>query len=465
MNERGIDQFRSGSRRTAVGKRRRRSVVIATTALAATAISVVPASSTIGPAGVRPGKSITVFHNIDFVAAIGYRAGSPMTVRVVRNGVTIGTASGPAISGPEGAGLEVNHGPEGAPRPGDCWTGQTPDIQPGDHVFVTDGAGRDEVIVDEIRFTGTPQEAANGDVTVDGVARFANGNAIPVNRLDSAEFRDGSDLRAEGAEVVVEARAGEVGAFTVRYPAPFNFARNRAGLTEAQIRQRLLTVDGHAIGFGHVAPPPREAMLFEGLTEAPGPAPGCEAAEAGGPGVTSASPAVINRRTPATRSLLVAGLSNGASEVVARLQDANTTVTAPAVLRGTGALQTWRASFANDRLNRLSGSVRVSALIDGVATRVGVRVVRDVLAPRPPAASLRAGTYRGTQRVSLTARQAGDRVRYTIGNGGQKRPTARRGTFYRGRQLVVSRTRVLKMVAIDRAGNASALKRIRYRIR
>ncbi len=465
MNERGTDRHRSGTSSSAFGKGRRRSVVIVSAALTATAITVVPASSTIGPAGVRPGRSITVFHNIDFVAAIGYRAGASMTVRVVRNGVTIGTASGPAISGPEGAGLEVNHGPEGAPRPGDCWTGHTPDIQPGDHVFVSDGAGRDEVIVDEIRFTGTPEEQANGDVTVDGVARFANGNAIPVAKLDSAEFRDGSDLRAEGAEVIVEPRAGEVGAFTVRYPAPFNFARNRNGLTEEQIRQRLLTVDGHAIGFGHVAPPPREAMLFEGLTEAPGPAPGCEAAEAGGPGVTSAFPGVINRRTPATRDLVIGGTSNGASEVVARLQDANTTVSAPARLRGAGALQTWTASFPSRRLRQLSGSIRVSARLDGVATPVGVRVIRDVLAPRPPAASLRAGTYNGTQRVSLTARRAGDRVRYTLGNGSQRRPTARRGTLYRGRQLRISRTRVLKMVAIDRAGNVSAVKVIRYRIR
>ena len=464
MNEPDIDQSRSGTSSTVFGKGRRRSVVIATAAMAATAISVVPASSTIGPAGVRPGKSITVFHNIDFVAAIGYRAGAPMTVRVVRNGVTIGVASGPALSGPEGAGLEVNHGPEGAPRPGDCWTGHTPDIQPGDHIIVADGAGRDEVIVDEIRFTGEPQLEANGDVTVEGVARFANGDPMPVTKLDSPEFRDGSRLRAEGDEIDVLQRDA-AGGFTVRYPFPFNFERNRDLLPPEEIQDRLLNVDGHAIGFGHVAPPPREAMLFEGLTEAPGPAPGCEAAEAGGPGVTSAFPGVINRRTPATRELLVGGASNGATTVVARLQDANSLVRKQATLRGAGALQTWTASFPSRRLRQLSGSIRVSALIDGVATPVGVRVVRDVLAPRPPAASLRAGTYRGTQRVSLTARRAGDRIRYTLGNGSQKRPTARRGTLYRGRQLRISRTRVLKMVTIDRAGNVSALKRIRYRIR
>jgi Chitobiase/beta-hexosaminidase C-terminal domain len=452
---------------TSTSRHRRGWAAVAVLALGAGtlgAVSAVPASGFIPPnPGVRAGKSITVFHNIDFVAVFGYGpVGRQVTVRVVRNGVTIGSATGPTVETPEGPGLEVNHGPEGAPVAGDCWQGSTPDIKPGDRIVVTDGAGRDEVIVDNIAFTGDPVDEANGDVTVPFTAINAVGTPIPIARIDSAEFRAGSRLRFEATDITVEpSGSGVPGEYQMRYVSPFTPSRNRDLLEQDQLRTLLLG-DGHAIGFGHVAPPPREAMLVDGLADTPGPAPGCDAPAASA-GVTFVSPSVINIRNSGS-ALQVQGMSNGAAEVVVQLNDVDTQRRLAATLRGAAETQTWVASFPATALARMSGNIRVTAFIDGVASSVRRTVVKDVVRPNEPRASLRSGTYRGPQRVSFSA-GAGERIKYTIGNGTQARPTLARGQVYSGGQILIRRSKVLKVVAIDRANNVSPVARFSYRIR
>lgn len=103
--------------------------VRATAAVALTVLGVAgqaglgatPALASLTGPGVGVGRNITVFHNLDFVGVYGYGpAGEPITVDVVRDGVTIGTATGPSVDTTQGPGLEVNHGPVGTPQPGDC---------------------------------------------------------------------------------------------------------------------------------------------------------------------------------------------------------------------------------------------------------------------------------------------------------------------------------------------------------
>lgn len=245
-------------------------------ALAAGAVTTPAANATIGPAGVADGHNITVFHNIDFVAAFGNPGN--LTLDVIRNGVNIGTATGPTVDTPEGPGLEVNHGPAGPAQPGDCFNGHTPDVLPGDLIRVTNNTVPptvDEVIVDDIGFRGQPvEDPATGNVLVHGFARRANGTAIPTAFLDSAEFRGAADPKLRGTPDQVIANAAEVGGFTMVYEDPWTPDRNENNLNAAQIKAALLG-DGHATGFGHVAVLPRESMLVDGLTETPGPAPGC----------------------------------------------------------------------------------------------------------------------------------------------------------------------------------------------
>src|SRR3954466_14874367 len=96
-----------------------------------------PEKASITGPGVRDAHNISVFHNIDFVSPTGYTVGAPMTVDIVRNGHRIATVPADTVSTPAGGGLEINHGPAGTPQPGDCFTGFTPDIGPGDVIRVT----------------------------------------------------------------------------------------------------------------------------------------------------------------------------------------------------------------------------------------------------------------------------------------------------------------------------------------
>ena len=262
-------------------RRRRWGVTVATSAVALLAPALVgaaPASASLTGPGVGLNKNITVFHNLDFVGVFGYgTVGSIVRVEVVRNGTVIGLAQGPAWSTPEGVGLEVNHGLEaGTPLPGDCWAGGTPDIRPGDRIVVTAGSTRNEVTVDDIRFTGQPElDTATGDIVVRGVAKRADGSVIAPSALDSGEFRNESG-KYRATPDVIEATPGVDGGFTMRYRAPYNGFRNSDGLTLEQRKQALLTEDGHATGFGHVEPLPRETMLLDGIADVTGLAPGCE---------------------------------------------------------------------------------------------------------------------------------------------------------------------------------------------
>ena len=265
-------------RRRGRTRRLKAAAAVAAAALVPTSLAATPAEGTV--VNVDPGHNITVFHNIDMVVAVGYDDADTLTVQVVRNGGVIGTATGDAVGDAvEGFGLEVNHGPEGVPAPGDCWEGNVPNIRPGDHIRVlTNGTQTDEVIVDRIRFRPGGPRLDGRDVVVPFIAFRADGTAIRPGFIDSAEFRSvaNNQVRFEpGPGVVVQRRPGAgPGQLQVRYTSPFQPARNRPGWNQAQLRRALLR-DGHAIGFGHVDPLPAEGMLVDGLTDTPGPAPGC----------------------------------------------------------------------------------------------------------------------------------------------------------------------------------------------
>ncbi|MGH8882256.1 MAG: chitobiase/beta-hexosaminidase C-terminal domain-containing protein, partial [Stackebrandtia sp.] len=395
----------------------------------------------------------------DFVTTFGWADGESVTVNVLRDGVQIGTATG-AAADPEASGssgLEVNHGPEGAPLPGDCWVGNTPDIQPGDVIQATNGTTVNEITVDDIRFTSQPRLARNRDVLVDGVARTFNGRPIAPARLDSAEFRDGSAFRVFANEIRVTRRAGVVGGFRLRINPNRQFERNRENRSPAAIRRTLLNVDGWAIGFGHIEPPPADAQLAEGLGDTPGPAPGCEDAPSASWGVNNVAPNDLNRRN-LDRGLTVNGIATGATAVSLRLRDGTgPVVTRNATLNG----NRWTASFTRAQLRSLNGMVRVAGryTIDGGTISGNTMTLRkDLVRPNEPRASLRAGTYRRTKRVALRGGRQVAQIRYTLGGGRQARPTAGRGTVYNGR-IRISSTQVLKAVAIDQAGNVSTVKR------
>jgi hypothetical protein len=460
--------------RARVGRRKARTRtsvgVLAAALLAVPALGAVPAGATV-TGTVGPGRNITVFHNIDMVGAFGWQVGEELTISVVRNGVTIGTARGPVVITPEGPGLEVNHEATTVPpAPGSCWESFTPDILPGDVVTATNGTETDEVTVDDLRFTGDPYlNEATGDVLVDGVAKRFDGSPIPVAQLDSPEFRDGSRLRAVAGEIEMTGTPGVAGGFTMRYPAPFNFDRNRDNLTEPQLRDRLLHGEGHMIGFGHTDPLPADTQMREGLHELPGPGLGCQGSPGATYGVSQVSPAVLNIANRGT-GLTVSGLSLDASAVTAVLTDSSgSSTTRPAAVTGTTGSQTWTARFTPAQLRPLQGRIVVSGRYThsagGVLTGTTKSVVRDLQAPKRPTASLQGREYLGRQVVRINSPSAEDAVRYTLGNGAQPRPSATSGNRYNGQPLVITASQTLKMVAVDQAGNSSPLVSERYTIK
>ncbi len=349
------------------------SVAASVAALAPTALSTAPAEGTV--VDIAPGHNITVFHNIDFVATFGHAA-ETLTVEVRRNGVVIGSTSGPTVATPEGPGLEVNHGPEGPAVDGDCWVGHTPDIRPGDRVSVSGAGFTDTVIVDNIGFTGRPRELKNGDIVVPFNAYRANGGAIRPAFIDSAEFRAATNnsVRFEGNRVKVERRPGaKPGQLWQRYSSPFRPSRNDSEnpFNQAELRRALLR-DGHATGFGHVAPLPDESMLHDGLSDTPGPAIGCTGPSARWQ-VNSVSPQAI---VPANRArgFKAAGRTFDAERVMVRLVDRDLGEPVRIVeKRATVTGNSWNVSFRPIQLRPLDGRFRVRSLhtLTGETNQIG----------------------------------------------------------------------------------------------
>ena len=376
MNE-TVQQPR-GRRLATRGRLKKTAVAAAVASLAPTALATLPAEGTV--VQVDPAHNITVFHNIDFVATFGHGAADNLTVEVRRNGVVIGTSTGEVFAEDPAApdfGLEVNHGPEGAPVAGDCWEGHTPDIRPGDRIRVSGPSGTDSVIVDNIAFTGRPRELRNGDIVVPFKAYRANGRAIAPTFIDSAEFRAeaNNQVRFEGRRSVrVERRPGaKPGQLWQRYPSPFRPARNddENPFNQAELRRALLR-DGHATGFGHVEVLPREAMLHDGLADTPGPAIGCSGASAQWE-VGSVSPKTITRANR-TRLFRATGRTFDAARVDVRLTDRDAGEPLRVVEKRANVVgNRWNVSFRPGQLRAFDGQFRVASLhtLNGETSRIG----------------------------------------------------------------------------------------------
>jgi hypothetical protein len=418
-------------------RHKRLSAAAASAVLAISAAGVGPASATlVDEEPVAPGRNITVFHNIDFVMAAGWPSGEVITVEVVRNGVVIGSATGPSVETAEGPALEVNHGPAGTtPAPGDCWDGHTPDVRPGDTIRVRHDAGLSSVIVDDITFSGPayevdPVEGENHTIEVKSVARYADGTTIPLTRLDASEFRDGQ-LRGVPDEVVADDAVD--GGFIMRYHPPYDMERNVEGLDEAQRKAALLTRGGHATGFGHTEVLPAESMLVDGIDDVPGPAAGCEGSPAAVHAVGATKPAIVNQAVVASgEDLTVEGLSFDATEVTVSVGPLTTT----AVLTPVAGQQTWRATFPMTgdagvgALPDRELSVSMVAQVQGAAmSGRGRTLVKDTVAPPAPSANPVPGTHQGSQLVSLfsedgrgsSTRSTTDRRRRTPGRSPSRR--------------------------------------------
>ncbi|MEA2318854.1 MAG: hypothetical protein QOD44_3043, partial [Solirubrobacteraceae bacterium] len=481
-----------------LGSRALRGAVLA--GMAASAIAAVPASAGVGTQGIRPGHNITVFHNIDMVGVFGHPIGAQTLVEVYRGEHRIATARGPAISTPDGGALEVNHGPVGAPLPGDCWDGATPDIRPGDRIVVSNPggpAGVDEAIVDDISITSrttvtrdadtggpvvvipgvdaVPDDPATLDVDesqpavppsteptrqevwVEGNAFFMDANgtrgpAIPVASLDSNSFIDlPADNKLRLSSNLVEEGSGGPGTYITRYFAPFRIDRNDSGRNDASIFNALATGrDGHAAGYGHVAVLPPVSMLVDGMDEQATAALGCEISpkEASSAGTIAGS---LNAATMAAAGnsddmLTIGGWAAEtvtAADVV--LSDGTNSVRSAVRLSNGPGQKGWTATFRKSDFDTLAQGTLTARLDVGAGPVGAARTVSfDTIAPSI-SVSLAEGTYTGTQ--ALTATAGGDSLTYRL-DGAAARPVV-------GQIQLTPGSHTLVLTATDAAGNTT----------
>jgi len=269
-----------GTAASSCSGRRRQSLRLAVAfALVAGGAAVAPASASL-VGGMAAGYNITTIHNIDMVVVSAPAVtpdGVNAKVEIKRDGAVVATAVGPIVMTREGPAMEVNHGPEGTPGPGDCWdTAKTNDIvQVGDHVvFSVDGVRKGEVIVDDLRLTDIARERGN-EIYVPFTLDKADGST-PTGV--EGEYRGPSDNQFRAAPAV---RKLTDTTYELVYSAPlYGVERNRNGLDP---RTELLSGDGHAAMFGHIDGAP-EMQMVEGRANSSGPAPGCPAPGSGGGG-------------------------------------------------------------------------------------------------------------------------------------------------------------------------------------
>lgn len=437
--------------------------------VAVTLPALVPAAS--AEDVVKRGRTIEAFTGTNLVDLQGYPSNKSVRIQVLRNGVLVSSVAGRTDA--DGF-VEFNHTGGGQVPQGDCFQRPvTPDVMPGDMIR-TKVAGEtttDRAVVRDI-FMDTEATAvseANDTITVKGHVR--NTADAPIARGDVLELR----LNADGFTWDVTKDPED--------PADEGRRDLRDQVSAAEIR-----ADG---SFTHVfrvsdadarrAAPNNFEQAFEwskGVGEAP-PSIFVSDAAGGEPivgcpplathAVTGKSVAAINKANLA-QGLRFSGIAKGADAVTVTLSDGKAATkdvkldatpkrayTAPGE---TAAHQTWRTADMTANQLRLLKRLDDGTLTASIGQGPNLDVLKDTVAPsKAPTATPRPGTYSRTQIVTLDAGR-GMEIRYTL-NG--SRPTANSNLFTR--PIKVTRTKTIRAIAVDRAGNKSPIGSYRYVIR
>jgi hypothetical protein len=370
--------------------------------IAATAVGSQAPTGT-PPVTIREGRHIVVVHNIDLVGAFGYGAGERLKLEVLRgpSRIPIARVDAPAYDVEGEFGVEVNHGPEGPVRAGDCFDDVTPDIRPFDLVRVTDGAGGvDQAFIDNITIDDIA--AVGSDVVVTGAAQYASdGSAIPLERLDSGFWRGPDEAGADrrGDTPAVTLLPG--GRYEARYTATNEYGTFRKPAGAGPTTQDTVLTAGHEFGYGHAEaidpvtgqplPLPAEVQLVDVgrdaagtvQSEANGPVLGCPGRASTASDLTVVDDKAVSR---SSGNLEVSGPVAADTAVTATLDDgagAGAPVTAPVTVDG-GA---WKAEFTAAQMAGLAdGTLTITASFGGATpAEVSRQITKDSTVPVAPA--------------------------------------------------------------------------------
>src|SRR4051794_12914587 len=362
------------------------------------------------------------------------------TVTVTRAGNEIATATP--------AGLPGEIGVNSAHIPGDtgCWTTFTPQILPGD-VLAVDGANsitipdmtaetptlEGDTVVVRGHATGIDQSLLSVQLHPANGGRFTNGSS-------GGQFLDSLNPLGFNATTTFNGNS-----FTTR------FSGLGAELALAANSAAVVSFDPAALA----AVDPAIALVVNyeaGAVPGGGGASGC--AEPFAPNeAKSVNKALVNSQAT---DLVVSGVSQpGASaSTVTLIDSAGKTISAPA---SGGA--TWTATVPAAQVASLAdGPIQVGSTYSiGKGATVNGLLTKDATAPAAPTSSLAAGSYIGTQSVSLKAAEG--TIRYTTDGSD---PTASSAAY--SKALSVPSSQTIKAVAIDAAGNTSNVASFGYSI-
>ena len=474
-----------------VARRRTRALITTAGALAA-------AAALAGPAGaaVTSPHSINVFYHRDYVQGSGFQAGDLVTVEVLRNGTVIGTAANVVptddpTTGPFDGLVTVNHPGTGAA----CWDSFTPDLQRGDVVrtTITNAPAGSTTAVDttpiaDIEVTRQAFQSGPGQVQVKGFAADAAGNPIPVDQISERMVANKQAFDLNGRRTLRAGSAGNDGTLTYDPVGPGNpkginwtatYGSSVPGVPPLDAHDVAMAVGAESrgiwLGTNPLAFSPLSGFLVEStLAEVGGDKPALPGGSVGCPplagnAVTSADAAHTFNGRPAinaanvTSDLTVSGVANNATAVSATLTDANgKVITATGTLTGAaGSPQSWTATFPAAALQTLADGPVTAAgqyTAGGQITGTTLSMLKDVVAPGAPTASPSPGTYHIAQSVTLSSSDQSATLHHTADG---TTPTA---LSPEENPVSVTATETLNAVAVDPAGNASAMSPFAYTI-
>src|SRR4051794_12811424 len=190
-----------------------RSVNMSNTVTVTTSVNPAVPATAPTPTGLH---SLIGFPQRDFISATGYTPGVAYTFSVIRGGNVVSTSS-PVTADATGL-AEVNH------PGGGCWTGVTPNIQPGDSIRISGGG-----IIEQTTVAGVANErpivtsidpvTGGGTIEVHGTARDAAGAPLPIDQIEQRLVARNDSFDINGRRTIRAANAaGEDG--TLTYDAP-----------------------------------------------------------------------------------------------------------------------------------------------------------------------------------------------------------------------------------------------------
>lgn len=406
--------------------------------------------------------SIISFPQRDFVSAAGFDASDSVVVNVLRNNVTIGTST-PITPVDDGdpttpfTGLaEVNH------PGGGCWLGTTPDILPGDVVRTTVvGPGLQDQTTTANVTADSPTNPAPGTIVITGTAQDAAGNPLPAAQIEERLVSGGNLFDRNGKRTLRASAAGADGTLAYDAAGSVHWTATYTELTDADVA-RALSAESRALWLGANPGTGQELTIYEN-PGTPGPAPPCTAPLAVN-GVTSTDhtfngKATVNNDNAGT-DVQLSGLAQAdVTDVSVQIADAGagTTTTVAGDLTSGPNGKTWTASVPSADVAALAdGTLTAAATFTTPSGPIGgsmLTLTKDTAAPAAPTAAPGAGTYPTAQAVALAGADHTATIHYTLDGSDPGFFTAAASG-----QILITSSLTLRAVAVDPAGNASAIK-------